>query len=368
MNLNFRGCISAFSLLTVFFTVFFMGCKPDLKVNAPYKEIPVVYGLLNLNESVHNVKINKVFLGEADAFESAKYKDSTDYGEVLEVKIFEIKNGVTARTFDLIRTAVANKQPGAFPQEQFVYQFSTPANAPLDKDAKYRLISKNTQTGYEISSETSIVQPFSIENPSNIPQRTVNFMTGKNYGDLNIKWTAAKNSVRNSLKIVFSYLEVDLSNAAAPDTAFRSIEWNYNNIKSKTAGGGELLVLKMSGSDFFNRLSNVIPDAPANIERIIYDMDFYFDVAGEDLNTYMEVNEPSSGIVQEKPDFTNIAGGIGVFSSRYNAAVLNKMLSNDTRLEIKNGDLLRNKGFKRYFENIKGQFLCIEDDGKCSNF
>ena len=43
-----------------------------------------------------------------------------------------------------------------------------------------------------------------------------------------------------------------------------------------------------------------------------------FAVAGDDLNTYMEVSAPSTGIVQEKPSFTNITNGIGIFSARYN--------------------------------------------------
>jgi hypothetical protein len=32
----------------------------------------------------------------------------------------------------------------------------------------------------------------------------------------------------------------------------------------------------------------------------------------------MEVNEPFEGIVQERPSFTNINNGIGLFSSRFN--------------------------------------------------
>jgi hypothetical protein len=31
----------------------------------------------------------------------------------------------------------------------------------------------------------------------------------------------------------------------------------------------------------------------------------------------MEVNEPTNSIVQEKPDYTNITNGLGIFSSRY---------------------------------------------------
>ena len=32
----------------------------------------------------------------------------------------------------------------------------------------------------------------------------------------------------------------------------------------------------------------------------------------------MEVNEPSSSIIQERPEYTNIVNGIGLFSCRYN--------------------------------------------------
>ena len=40
-------------------------------------------------------------------------------------------------------------------------------------------------------------------------------------------------------------------------------------------------------------------------------------VGSEDLNTYIKVNKPITGIVQERPQFTNINNGIGLFSSRY---------------------------------------------------
>ena len=33
----------------------------------------------------------------------------------------------------------------------------------------------------------------------------------------------------------------------------------------------------------------------------------------EDLNTYMQVNEPVTGIVTERPIFTNVNNGIGIF-------------------------------------------------------
>jgi hypothetical protein len=56
----------------------------------------------------------------------------------------------------------------------------------------------------------------------------------------------------------------------------------------------------------------------ANVkERYTNDVDFIISVAAADLNTYMEVNEPSNSIIQERPEYTNIDNGTGIFSSRY---------------------------------------------------
>ena len=47
-------------------------------------------------------------------------------------------------------------------------------------------------------------------------------------------------------------------------------------------------------------------------------MQLRYSVGSEDLYTYMSVNEPFEGIVQERPVFSNINNGVGLFSSRFN--------------------------------------------------
>ena len=51
--------------------------------------------------------------------------------------------------------------------------------------------------------------------------------------------------------------------------------------------------------------------------RYFNSIDLVMTVGSEDLNTYIKVNKPITGIVQERPQFTNINNGIGLFSSRY---------------------------------------------------
>ncbi len=35
-----------------------------------------------------------------------------------------------------------------------------------------------------------------------------------------------------------------------------------------------------------------------------------------ELDTYVSVNQPSIGLIQEKPIYTNITGGLGIFAGR----------------------------------------------------
>jgi hypothetical protein len=54
-------------------------CKNELELNAPYKEIPTIYAVLNPQDPTQTIRINKVFLGEGDANVMAKVHDSVNY-------------------------------------------------------------------------------------------------------------------------------------------------------------------------------------------------------------------------------------------------------------------------------------------------
>jgi hypothetical protein len=64
-----------------------------------------------------------------------------------------------------------------------------------------------------------------------------------------------------------------------------------------------------------------------DLVRIFKGIDVEIWAAADDYATYINVNQPSQGIVQEKPMFTNVDGGIGLFSSRGRAIKKNVKLS-----------------------------------------
>jgi hypothetical protein len=50
----------------------------------------------------------------------------------------------------------------------------------------------------------------------------------------------------------------------------------------------------------------------------------------DDFTTFIDVNEPSTGIIQERPEFTNIKNGLGLFSSRVIRVPLTRNLDNSS--------------------------------------
>ena len=69
-------------------------CSNEIDITSDYKDITVVYAVLNQNDSVQYVKIYKAFLGDEDAFIMAQSTDSFYHQDVLEVTLERWKNNL----------------------------------------------------------------------------------------------------------------------------------------------------------------------------------------------------------------------------------------------------------------------------------
>jgi hypothetical protein len=87
---------------------------------------------------------------------------------------------------------------------------------------------------------------------------------------------------------------------------------------------------KLDGVKFFNFLSQNLSENNTVVRKFLH-LDLVMTVGTEDLNTYIKVNEPITGIVQQRPQFTNINNGIGIFSSRYTHTEKEIGLTNRTK-------------------------------------
>ena len=70
-------------LIALVAAISFSACSTEIEVNAEWKDVTVVFGLLDVSDTIQYIKISKAFLGEEDAFVMAQEPDSLYYSCLL---------------------------------------------------------------------------------------------------------------------------------------------------------------------------------------------------------------------------------------------------------------------------------------------
>jgi len=311
----------------LFFTVtaifIFNRCSTDVNIYSDYKDITIVYGLLDKSEDTVWLKVTKAFLGEGNALHFAKNPDSSNYANKLDVTLSGIKNGseVQKLVFDTI--TIHNKQAGDsvfYYPDQLMYYAVTPSG--LNADAMYHLQIKKGNDDIEAS--TPVVNDFAITYP--IYKITFKY-------DKEIQWKSAKNGKRYEVSLTFHYKEL-LPNTT--DTLDKSISWSLGVKKSEGTEGNEPMGAPYSGEQFYSLLENSL-EPILNVKRWAGNVDVKIACGSDNFNTYYEVNNTGGGSLQEVPAFTNIEGknSIGLLAARHNVVKVSK-LSSDSELKLVN--------------------------------
>lgn len=311
-------------------------CKTDIDVLADWKETAVVYGLLNQNDTAHYIRVNKAFLGEGNAIEMAGVFDSINYPAYLKVKIERWKNGNMVSSDTLERDLSVVKESGLFSSPgQVLFKLKK----TIYDDSEYRLHVLNSKSNYYLTSKTSLVGDFVIDKPT--PSTPSVSFTNPTV-PYKVIWKTSDNGRLYDFVLRFNYIEEDLVTTIQTP---KYVDIYFGTQKSRTLNGGETMEVSFLGEFFYKSLTNYIkPDAA--VKRIIGKLDFIFSVAADDFSTYMEVNQPSTGIVQEKPEYTNVENGFGIFSARYNKSVANIALNDPSKDSLRYGIFTKNLGFE----------------------
>ena len=293
-------------LLVSVFTIIFTSCDTDFDVNAEWEEVTVVYGLLDAGDEMktQQIKISKAFLGKMDALQMAQFADSInfDQGE-LAVKVIKVKNNGTRDTITLDEVPTL-RNDGVFNDSIIVYTFEN--NNFLNSNFEYELLIKNNITGNEVSSTTNIISGFNFDMGAGFPFGFIETWIPGNpsatkFSSTVVTWgNSTDNGVQYQIELIFNYNENDI----AKNLIYTSTVLEETNI------------FEFEGEKIFNFLKNELVKDPL-IERKFLSIDLIMTVGSEDLRTYRVINEEITGIVQERPQFTNINNGIGLFSARF---------------------------------------------------
>lgn len=309
---------------------FIAACETDFDTTSEWEDITVVYGILDQLDSVYYLKINRAFLGEGNALVYAQQMDSINYEEELEVTIEEInEDGGLEQTITFFVDTIPENMQGEndtiFPGGQKIYvsepfdYFDWIGNQKiwLNDDHTYRLNIFFPSSGKEVTSETIIVERFSIILP--FPWDPDIEFTNNPIANTAFKWSKPDNDINNAFRyeidLLFYYQEETLSGDISDKTVKLSTFTYQQSLVN------DEMIYSYNDESFFTSCENQIlydDGTESNIRhRYTGNVEFIISVAAEELNLFMEVYQPSNSIIQEKPPYTNIENGIGIFSARY---------------------------------------------------
>jgi len=334
------------SLLTIAI-VTFSTCKNKLNINAPYKEFPSIYAVLNPQEPIQIIRVNKVFLGEGDANNMAKVADSINYqpGD-LQITLERYVNGVktiaaqnnnqTVTFHDSVITA----NSGAFNSTQRVYV----CGDKLFNNGEYRLTVRNVKTNNVYTAKanavdtvkadmsTTVYGPFypapTCATYPNCPGYYIDY-SSSNTSALNFSYKIPDFFTSKLIKInqvkmrlhfydslfdnskIFRYIDYPFTNQLSKNAPTNSSNVNYNgrlDLQFKSAElfsgfGIELAKLGLSNNIFGRR---------------VYKIEYFIYCSTQEYADYLDYTTPSLSLAQQKPLYSNFdnSDAIGIFTFR----------------------------------------------------
>jgi hypothetical protein len=312
-----------------------LSCKKELDLNTDWEDVTIVYGIMNQLDSLHYIKITKAFLGSGNALQYAQISDSSNYPLKLNVAMEAWQGDDLITTYMFDTTTIEEKDSGLF---YYPNQLLYVNDSVLDPMYEYKLVITNPETQKVITAHTPLIKSFYVEKP--FAFQFISYDPGKSS---KLEWFSAEGGKRYQVIVRFFYQETSLADPS--QTVEKYVDWIILPSRlSKTDAGGETMEAFYSNDSFYAMLNSQIEVNP-DVVRAARHLTYFFIVAANELNTYIEVTQPSNSIVQEKPSYSNIENGIGLFSSRFVQVVDSIRLTQRTLDEISSNPLTSDLGF-----------------------
>lgn len=307
------------AFVTLIWSVFY-SCTTEVDINAPYKDIYVVYGVLDANDSIQYIRVSKAFLVNEDAIEYAKDHDPSVKG--LNVVLKGYNRTYTATQID----NVPLKGEGAFYPFTTLYKIETKGADALSAGRKYELtITKPDNDSIQITAYTYVppIPEVTFPNYAPGPGNTRAIRQAELQGNYEVTWKAyAGVSAAYGYEVrAFLYHETNgnpdtatyLSNLALNGTGQRCVPaqgtmcYNFQPKEIIRAFRNQMSDANAIYTYDAEPKSGLIPDLPKSLRYEVTAID-------SALTKYLRVNSPSyTDFNTIRPEYTNLKGKVDVY-------------------------------------------------------
>ncbi len=310
------------------------GCSEKFKVAAPYKDITVVYGLLDQLDTAHYIRIQKAFLDEnKSAVTMAKVADSNFFANInVRIERYSFSgtyhDSIHLNRVDLNLEGYPKQSGTFFDAPNYAYKFKD----LLDPNYIYRIKVVNLATGKIDSANAPVIEDV---NANAFRMYLLDDSNGVHIG-LDFAETGANKVIQfsGSYTPPADFTFNGLSSPAIIAQAFVRFNWLDSNILShaKTAHSYDYNMgymnlvynqfeYKVPDINFYTAVRTGLNDAPANTYRLFDRCDLIVYLATQDFSTYQQtMANQGTGLTgsEIQPVYTNIKGKdvLGLFTSR----------------------------------------------------
>lgn len=296
-------------------------CKHDVDLYADFREIPVIYGVLDAEADTNYIKITRAFYAQGDAYQIAQNPDSSNYPGRLDARLTEFLNGSKTREIVLDTITIHNKQEGIFyaPDQKLYYTTERLNINALNKSYSYQLTVAFPHD--TITAMCNIVGNAGFQAQS----LAANF--SKVYFGVRKKFLfkPATNGKLYQFHFSFTFLEQRTPDG---DSVPRTMHWDLKDYYDEDLAAdmmNESYVFGYYPRAFYETLYDFIggDTAVEGLTRYItdYPVELTMTTCGHNLRTFIYMSGLENNAVSGEPDFALIDGCHGVFSSKISRKV-----------------------------------------------
>ena len=313
-----------YPILFLFILLGLSNCSNEFDLIESWKDIPVLYGLINPDDAVHYIRLEKAFLDPDDsAFEVAQIADSLYYKNASLRLEDDLGDGIYNLEMVNATELGLEREEGIFATDpNYVYRFE----GVLKEINPYTLYINRGNGSPEISATFTTIKKPKVWLSSG---RTIAFE--KEIDQTEVVW-ATRNGQIFEIELVFNYEETlpEDSTVFYPKQIELRLAKNLFNRPSR-----EVFREKISHAGFYQSIADKIEEK--NVKRGFKSIDIIVYSGGEELLNYNVSGSANSGLTGYNPPdpFTNLSEGLGILSS------VNKGVLNDVRLTTEGRDSLR---------------------------
>lgn len=317
-------------LFACFLTI---GCNNEIDLFEEGETTPVIYCLLNPQEDIQYLRLAKIYTVTKDTYQNNPIPDSTRLSAPSQIYVEEYnENDDVEKIFYFNEIDFPERDSGLFSDHS--YSLYKSEFKPVEGKT-YVLYIYFPDQDKIISGKTVVMEIPELIDPVEVPFRMITF---DSLSRLVVRWTPARNGGLYQGVFRFHYAEQAGGNTenkyvdfATP--LFSGIETEYISEKI------------INPNNFFIHLSENIP-VISGVIRIPISIEFQFHATGIDVALQIHSSGSGPGDFPSIFEFTNLIGGVGIFSSYVSFRVPNLKLSPVSIQNLQTHPLTRNLGFE----------------------